>query len=296
MAVAASQVSTSEQANVRDNQRRRLLLIMGPPGLALLLFFVLPLGVMSLYTFQEGTLGGELTWSLDTYRSFLSNTAFQRLLWRSAVMSFYTSLLCILLAYPIAYYLTFRAGERRMTLLTIIIIPAWTSYLLRILAWKIILGTDGLLNTFLVWAGWIETPSPILLFSRAAVVVTLVYVWVPFVALPIFAGLDRINGSLLEAASDLGSPPWYTFLRVTLPLSLPGVLAGFLSVFIPTLGEYVTPLLVGGVNGIMYGNIIQDQFVRALNWPLGSVMSLVLLVLLLPLFLLFRRSDDLLQR
>ncbi|MBE2202683.1 MAG: ABC transporter permease [Anaerolinea sp.] len=276
-------------------EKRRLLLLMGPPTLALLLFFLLPIMVMGLYTFQTGTLGGEMTWSLETYRRFAQNTAFHRLLWRSTVVSLQTSLWCIVLAYPIAYYLVFRAGERRMTLLTIIIIPAWTSYLLRILAWKLILGTEGVLNTFLVWVGLTDTPSPILLFSQTAVIVTLVYVWVPFVALPIFAALERIDKRLLEAAADLGSPPWYSFLRVTLPLSLPGVIAGFLSVFIPTLGEYVTPLLVGGVNGIMYGNLIQDQFVRALNWPLGSLMSLVMLVALLPMFLLFRRSDEVLQ-
>ncbi|MCA9934241.1 MAG: ABC transporter permease [Ardenticatenaceae bacterium] len=276
-------------------EKRRLLLLMGPPVLALLLFFLLPLGVMALYTFQTGTLGGEMSWSLETYGRFWENTALHRLLWRSTVVSFQTSLLCILLSYPIAYYLVFRAGDRRMTLLTLIIIPAWTSYLLRILAWKLILGTEGLLNTFLLWAGWVDEPSPILLFSKTAVIVTLVYVWVPFVALPIFAALERMDKRLLEAAADLGSPPWYSFLRVTLPLSMPGVLAGFLSVFIPTLGEYVTPLLVGGVNGIMYGNLIQDQFVRALNWPLGSLMSLVMLVALLPLFLLFRKSDQVLQ-
>ncbi|MCA9969698.1 MAG: ABC transporter permease, partial [Anaerolineales bacterium] len=145
---------------------------------------------------------------------------------------------------------------------------------------------------FLLWVGLIDAPSPILLFSQTAVIVTLVYVWVPFVALPIFAALERMDQRLLEAAADLGSPPWYSFLRVTLPLSIPGILAGFLSVFIPTLGEYVTPLLVGGVNGIMYGNLIQDQFVRALNWPLGSLMSLVMLVALLPMFWLFRRSEE----
>lgn len=276
-------------------EKRRLLLLMGPPTLALFLFFLIPLLVMALYTLQTGTLGGDMTWSLDTYRRFLESDSLHSLLWRSTIVSLQTSLLCILLSYPIAYYLVFHAGDRRMTLLTVIIIPAWTSYLLRILAWKLILGTEGLLNTFLLWVGLIDTPSPILLFSQTAVIITLVYVWVPFVALPIFAALERIDKRLLEAASDLGSPPWYSFLRVTLPLSLPGIVAGFLSVFIPTLGEYVTPLMVGGVNGIMYGNLIQDQFVRALNWPLGSLMSLVMLLALLPMFLLFRRSDQVLQ-
>jgi len=281
---------------MKTRERQRLLILMGPPVLALLLFFVLPLSVMVLYTFQSGTLGGEMVWSLDTYRSFLQNSALHGLLGRSVLVSLYTSGWCIVLAYPLAYYLVFRAGERRMTLLTLIIIPAWTSYLLRILAWKLILGTEGMLNSFLVWVGLITEPSPILLFSQTAVIATLVYVWLPFVALPIFASLDRVDKRLLEAAADLGGPPWQRFLRVTLPLSIPGVLAGFLSVFIPTLGEYVTPMLVGGVNGIMYGNIIQDQFVRALNWPLGSLMSLVMLIALLPLFLLFRRSDRVLQQ
>jgi spermidine/putrescine transport system permease protein len=289
---AADQLVTTQTSS---DEKRRLLILVGPPALALLLFFLLPLGVMLLYTFQKGTLGGEMTWSLDTYRAFWQNKSLHSLLWRSVLVSFYTSLWCVLLAYPLAYYLVFRAGERRMTLLTIIIIPAWTSYLLRILAWKLILGTEGMLNSFLLWAGLIDAPSPILLFSQTAVIATLVYVWVPFVALPIFAALDRIDKNLLEAASDLGSPPWQSFLRITLPLSLSGILAGFLSVFIPTLGEYVTPLLVGGVSGIMYGNLIQDQFVRALNWPLGSLMSLVMLVALLPMFLLFRRSDQVLQ-
>ena len=269
---------------------------MGPPVLALFLFFVLPLSIMVLFTFQSGTLGGEMVWSWATYRTFWQNSALHSLLWRSVLVSLFTSIWCVALAYPLAYYLVFRGGERRMTLLTLIIIPAWTSYLLRILAWKLILGTNGMLNSFLLWVGWITEPSPILLFSQTAVIATLVYVWLPFVALPIFASLERIDKRLLEAASDLGSPPWQSFVRVTLPLSVPGVLAGFLSVFIPTLGEYVTPLLVGGVNGIMYGNIIQDQFVRALNWPLGSLMSLVMLVALLPLFVLFQRTDQVLQQ
>jgi spermidine/putrescine transport system permease protein len=279
----------------KSRESRRLLILMGPPVLALLLFFVLPLSVMVLFTFQSGTLGGEMVWSWETYRSFWQNSSLHGLLWRSVLISLYTSVWCVVLSYPLAYYLVFRAGERRMILLTLIIIPAWTSYLLRILAWKLILGTEGMLNSFLLWVGWIAEPSPILLFSQTAVIATLVYVWLPFVALPIFAALERVDKRLLEAAADLGSPPWQSFVRITLPLSIPGVLAGFLSVFIPTLGEYVTPLLVGGVNGIMYGNIIQDQFVRALNWPMGSLMSLVMLVALLPLFLLFRRSEQVLS-
>jgi spermidine/putrescine transport system permease protein len=161
--------------------------------------------------------------------------------------------------------------------------------LLRIFAWKLILGSTGVLNSLLIHLGWIEKAAPILLYSRTAVIVTLVYVWFPFVALPIFAALERIDRNLLEAAADLGCKPWQAFLRVTLPLSLPGVLAGFFFCLIPTLGEFVTPLLVGGASGAMYGNLIQDQFMRALNWPMGSVMSLAMLMATLVLIFLFTR-------
>jgi len=254
-------------------------LLLTPPGLWLALFFLVPLGVMAVFSFRAGSFGAERQlFTLDNYRQFLQDQSAQRLLWRSAGMAFLTALLSVLLAYPLAYFLSFRAGRARLALLTVLVIPAWTSFLLRILAWKVILGSTGALNSLLLWLGWIEQTAPILLFSREAVIVALVYVWLPFVAMPIFAGLERIDRRLLEAAEDLGCRPWQSFLQVTLPLSLPGVLAGFLSVFIPTLGEYVTPLLVGGVDGVMYGNLIQDQFTRALNWPLGSVLSLVMMV------------------
>jgi spermidine/putrescine transport system permease protein len=160
----------------------------------------------------------------------------------------------------------------------LLILPAMTSYLLRVMAWKIILGPEGALSSLLQWIGFGESTLPGLLYNRQAVIVTLVYVWIPFVALPVYASLSRIDTSLLEAAGDLGCPGWEAFLRVTLPLSTPGVIVGFFFVFIPTLGEWVTPVLVGGTGGIMYGNIIQDEFVNAFNWPAGSVMSIAMLL------------------
>ncbi|MCB0017214.1 MAG: ABC transporter permease [Anaerolineales bacterium] len=265
--------------------RQRALILTTPAALLLAVLFLLPLAIMALYTFRAGTFGPESQqFTLDHYREFFGNSTFQRLLWRSIVLSFWVSLFTVILAYPVAYYLAFRAGERRLLLLTIIIVPAWISYLLRVLAWKVILGGSGLLVSLLYWAG-IQTSGPILIYSADAVIVTLVYVWVPFVALPIFAALERIDRSLLEAAADLGCGRVEAFLRVTLPLSLPGVIAGFLFVFIPTVGEYVTPTLVGGSEGIMFGNMVFDQFLRGLNWPLGSLMSLAMLVVILvPLF------------
>lgn len=264
------------------NVRTRILVLMTPPMLMLVLFFVLPMLVMASFSFRAGSFGAQRQiWTLDHYREFFRNVTFQRLLWQSVLMSLETAIYCVILAYPVAYFLAFQAGEHRTILLTLILVPAWTSFLLRVLAWKLILGSEGILSSFLQWVGLISEPKPILLYSRTAVIITLVYSWIPFVALPIFSALERIDRKLLEAAADLGCPPWKAFLRVTLPLSMPGVVAGFFFVFIPTLGEWVTPSLLGGVDGIMYGNIIQSQFGQALNWPMGALMSLVMLVVML---------------
>ncbi len=270
--------------------RNRVAALVGPPALYMLLFFLLPLGIMAVFSFRSGTIGAARDiYTLENWQKFLANASFHRLLWRSGIIALIIAVVSTLLAYPLAYYLVFRAGPRRMILLTLIIVPTWTSYLLRIFAWKLILGSTGLLNSFLLWLGVLEKASPILLYSRSAVIITLIYVWVPFVALPIFAALERIDKNLLEAAADLGCQPWEAFLRVTLPLSMPGVVAGFFFCLIPTLGEYVTPLLVGGGQGSMYGNLIQDQFMRALNWSMGSVMSLAMLLAVVFLIFLFSR-------
>jgi spermidine/putrescine transport system permease protein len=178
-------------------------------------------------------------------------------------------------------------------LLNILIIPAWTSFMLRVLAWRLILGSNGLLNTFLIWLGVIQEPISGLFYSVNAVIITLVYIWIPFAALPIYVALLRIEPGLLEAASDLGARPWQGFFKVTLPLSIPGVLAAFLYVFIPTVGEYVTPALVGGPNGLMIGNIIWDQFMRGLDWPMGATLSLiVMLIVLLPLMFIAKAAQQ----
>ena len=270
--------------------RLRIATLMTPPALTLLALFVIPLVVMALFSFRAGTFGAQRDiFTFEHYRAYLDNTVYHNLLLRSAWVALETALYSVLLAFPVAYYLAFHAGSKRFSLLTLLLVPAWTSYLLRVLAWKIMLSSGGVFNAALLALGLVEEAKPILLYTRGAVIITLVYVWIPFVALPIYSALQRIDPSLLEAAADLGSPPWRTFLKVTLPLSLPGVLAGFFIVFIPTLGEWVTPLLVGGVSGSMYGNVIQDQFVRALNWPVGSLMSLVMLGFVLLFLLLFSR-------
>ena len=271
-------------------QRRWLLTLLTPSTFWLFLLFVLPMALMVLFTFRAGSFGPEQDiYTLQHYRTFFATAGYHQLLWRSVWTAFITGLLCVILAYPVAWFLVFQAGRLRLALLLAIIIPAWISFLLRIFAWKLILGSGGLLNSLLLYLGLLSEPTPILLYSRSAVIVALVYSYLPFVALPIFAALQRIEPSLLEAAADLGSSARQTFLRVILPLSMPGVAAGFCLTFIPTLGEYVTPLLLGGTQGIMYGNVIQSQFTRALNWPLGALMSMVMLVLtLIMLYLLTR--------
>ena len=189
------------------------------------------------------------------------------------------SVLSILLAYPIAYYVALCAPKRKYTLLLLIIAPYFVSYFLRVLAMKVILGDQGVINSFAYWTGLRpeDKPIPGLLYSQWAVIITLVFVFVPLVALPIFVALENLDRRLLEAATDLGASRFTAFRRVTLPLSMPGVVAAFVFVFVPTLGEYFTPLLVGGTSGFLFGNSIQDLYGPSLDWQTGSVLSLFLL-------------------
>lgn len=280
-------------------ERKRISVLVSPAAILMIAVFLIPLGAMALFTFRAGTFGeASRVFTLENYRTFLGATTYHRLLLKSVWISLLVSSISVTLAYPIAYYLVFTAPRNRMLLLTIIIVPAWVSYLLRVLAWKVILGSTGVLASLLSYLGLDISGNPLLLYNPSAVIVTLVYVWIPFVALPIFAAMERIDASLLEAAADLGCTKTEAFLRVTLPLSIPGIIAGFLFVFIPTVGEYVTPALVGGPNGTMFGNLIQDQFLRGLNWPLGSLMSMAMLfVVLAPLAIFgrFVRMGDLIN-
>jgi spermidine/putrescine transport system permease protein len=214
------------------------------------------------------------------------------LFWKSVQMSLIVSALVVLTAYPLAYYLALSGTPRKYVLLLVLIAPFLTSYLLRVLAWKVILGNQGVINSFLSWTGLRSPDHPVsqLLYSRFAVMLVLGYVWLPFVALPIFVSLESLDIRLLEAASDLGASRWQAFRRVTLPLSLPGVVAAFLFVFIPTVGEFITPSLVGGTSGYMYGNQIVDLFGTGFpDWETGSVLALFLLAVIAALTAVFSR-------
>ncbi|MFL6030369.1 MAG: ABC transporter permease, partial [Gaiellaceae bacterium] len=218
--------------------------------------------------------------TLAGWHAFFHGSVYLGLFWKSVKMSLIVSAVVVALAYPVAYYLALSGTKRKYVLLLILIAPFLTSYLLRVLAWKVILGNQGVFNTFLFWTGLRPHDHPIsqLLYSRFAVMLVLAYVWVPFVALPIFVSLETLDRRLLEAAADLGASRLQAFLRITLPLSIPGVAAAFLFVFIPTVGEFVTPSLVGGPSGYMYGNQISDLFSTGFpDWQTGSVLALFLL-------------------
>jgi spermidine/putrescine transport system permease protein len=268
-----------------------------PPVVWLVLFFVVPLALIALSSLREGSgaVSPTAPWmpSLEQYAEVIGTPAFLRQLGLSVLVAAAVASLATLLAFPVAYFLAFRAGRRAPLFLTLLLVPFAVSYLLRVMAWKLMLGPEGALNSALGAVGLTDEPVGLLLYSRPAVIVTLVYVWIPFAALPIYAAMQRIDRAHLEAAADLGAGPWRRFVRVTAPLSLPGALATFFMVFIPSVGEYVTPSLVGGTEGIMYGNIIQGFFTRSANWPIGSAMAMIMLALTLTLVVVALRAVDL---
>jgi spermidine/putrescine transport system permease protein len=291
---AAAPAATSTDRGWRRRDRRGTVRLLAGPLLWLLLFFVVPVAFIAAYS--VGAVGIFPTdagvVSVEDWRRFLGGgSVYMGLFWKSIRMSLTVSVVVVLIAYPIGYFLALCVKKRKYVLLLLIIAPFLTSYLLRVLAWKVILGDTGVINSFLSWTNLRSPEDPItwLLYSQFTVMLVLAYVWAPFVALPIFVSLNNLDRSLLEAASDLGANRWRTFRRVTLPLSLPGVFAAFLFVFIPTIGEFVTPLLVGGTSGYMFGNAIQDLFTRGLDWQNGSVLAFFLLAVVAGLMVLFGR-------
>jgi spermidine/putrescine transport system permease protein len=261
------------------------------PTLWLVVFFLVPVVLISLYSVNIFSLypGGQY-FTLDAWKNFLDGSPFLDLFWKSIRMSLIVSVVAVVAAYPIAYYLALIAGDRKYTLLLLILAPFLVSYFLRLLAWRVILGDQGPINSLFYWTGLRTEDDPVkLLYTQWAVILTLIYVYIPFVALPIFASLDSLDRRLLEASADLGASRWQSFRKVTLPLSMPGVIASFIFVFIPTIGEYFTPLIVGGVEGTMFGNAIADQFGQSLNWLNGSVLSFFLLLVVALLMAVFAR-------
>ena len=229
----------------------------------------------------------ERSWTVANYAQAWTSPVYRTLFLRSLWVSGAVTLLTVVIAYPIAYYVAFYVHTRKLTWIILLTIPFWTSYLLRVFAWKVILGFNGAINSGLQSVGLISEPLSFLLYNPVAVVITLTHAWMPFAILPIYVSLEKIDRSLIEAATDLGDGPVARFLRVTLPLSMPGVTAAALMIFIPAVGDYITPQLVGGPDGLMIANAIGNLFGRSNNWPLGSALSVSSMVIVTALSLLY---------
>jgi len=268
---------------------------LAPAWVMMLGLMIAPLGIVCAYSIlTRGAYGGvTLPWTLENYHRLL-DSLYLVVLVRSFWIAGLTTVLCVILGFPLALFIS-RSGRRKNLYLSLVILPFWTSFLIRTYAWMFLLRDTGLINTILERLHIIHDPLP-LLYNDGAVFVGLVYAYLPFMVLPLYATLERLDPLLLEAAADLGAKPWEAMLRITIPLSTPGFLAGSVLVFIPCVGAYLTPDLLGGGKTVLIGNLIQNQFTTARDWPFGSAASLVLmaLVMVLLVFLIRRRGDALL--
>jgi spermidine/putrescine transport system permease protein len=250
-------------------------LLAAPALVVIIAALATPIALLVLYSFwTQDYVTVDTTLTLDNYRTIAERPIYVTVMLRSIAISGLVTFLTVLLAYPLAYYVAFDVKRHKMMWLILITLPFWTSYLLRVFAWKIILGYNGVVNSGLEWLGIIREPLEFLLYNPFAVVLTLAHAWAAFAILPIYVSLEKIDRSYLEAATDLGDSPWQRFWRITFPLSLPGVIAAAIIIFIPTVGDYVTPTLVGGPSGLMIANVIQMQFGKANDWPLGAALSI----------------------
>jgi spermidine/putrescine transport system permease protein len=236
------------------------------------------LTVVTSFHTQVSMMEIDTTLTLDRYKDFFSKPVYTMLLVRSIKISFFVTLVTLITTYPLAYYIAFYVKKNKMLWIVLMTLPFWTSYLLRVFSWKVILGHKGVINSALMVSGMISEPLSFLIYSQTAVVLTLAHAWAAFAILPLYVSLDTIDKSLLEASYDLGNTKLETFWRVTFPLSLPGVIGAILIIFIPTVGDYVTPQLVGGTDGRMLSNMIQSLFGRANNFPLGAASAVLMLL------------------
>jgi len=251
-------------------------ILLSPTLLVLVGAMCLPVGILLVYSFwTQSYIEIDHTLTLANYIKIFTRQSYMLLIGKSVLISFTVTVATVLLAYPIAYFIAFKVSRYKIVWLILITVPFLTSYLLRVFAWKIILGYNGIINSGLKWLGIIDQPLTFLLHNPTAVVITLAHAWAPIAILPIFVSLEKMDRSLLEAATDLGDSPTQRFLRVTLPLSIPGVVASSMLVFIPTVGDYITPQLVGGPDGMMVGSLMHAMFFRANDWPLGSALAII---------------------
>jgi len=273
---------------------RLRVLFLGPSAVVISALFWAPLLIVVAYSFlTRGAYGGvSEPWTFESYRRVF-DPLYVAILWRSVWLSAVSTVLCVVIGFPVALYIS-RAERHKTLLLNLVMLPFWTSFLIRTYAWMFLLRDTGFINTILQSLRIVREPLP-LLFNDGAVILGLVYGYVPFAILPLFATLEKLDPVLLDAAADLGASPLLTAWKVIVPLSTPGVVAAFLLVFIPCLGAYLTPDLMGGGKTVMIGNLVQNQFTNARDWPFGSAVSLLLMaIVLLVTRLIGRRSEELL--
>jgi spermidine/putrescine transport system permease protein len=256
-----------------------------PAGLIALTAVLFALGLVLVMSFRsdDGALFA-MSFTTENFTDALSDPFFLTICLRSAIIAGLSAFATVVLAYPVAYFIAFHAGTKRGLWITLVTLPFYTSYLLRVFAWKVILGYSGILNSAMVALHVPGAPFSSLLYNPGAVVVTLSHAYAAFAVLPIFVSLTAIEPKLAEAGLDLGAKPLTMFRRIIFPLSLPGVIAALVLVFVPTLGDYATPQLVGGPSSNMIGNLIQDQFGEADNWPGGAAMAVIVILALATAF------------
>ncbi len=278
-----------QQQQRRD--RIRLMLLLTPGLLWLVLFFALPLVIIVVYSFMTNDALGRVVYqpTLDNYITIFTQSLYVNAYWRSIWTSVLTTVICLLLGYPLALFIARSPQRWRMPLLMLILIPFWTNFLVRIYAWQIILANNGLINGLLEIIG---VGRLSLINNEGATLIGLIYGELPFMVLPLYAAIDRFDFTLMEAAADLGASRVQAFLRVMLPMTMPGIVAGSVLVFIPTLGQFVVSELLGGAKVDYLGNLIQRLFLRAnpINWPLGSAMAVLMMIVLLVLIMLYFRA------
>jgi spermidine/putrescine transport system permease protein len=275
---------------LRENRIAQGLLLIAPADFYLFLAMILPLLLVTGLSFlSRGEYGQVLfKFTLGNYTS-LFNPVYGQIMIFSLLVGLGTTVFCLLIGYPMAYYIARAPARTRSLLLFLILLPFWTNFIIRIFAWMMILRSGGLLDSVLMSLHITKT-SLNLLYTPTAVMIGMVYEFLPFMVLPLYTSLEKIENSLLEAAADLGAPPWKAFLRVTLPLSVPGMIAGTILTFIPAMGMFVVPDILGGAKTILIGNVIRNQFLTARNWPLGAAFSMVLMLLTMVFTLYYTRK------
>jgi spermidine/putrescine transport system permease protein len=273
--------------------QNHLLLLLFPATIWLILFFVIPLLIVLLYSFLQADVYGGVKgiFTLENYQR-LFDEIYLNVLARSLGMATFTTLACLIIGYPLALFIVTRSPRWRGALLLLVVIPFWTNFLVRTYAWFVLLRNEGVINVVLESLQIINQPLE-LLFTPFAVNIGLIYGYLPFMILPLYTTLERFNFTLIEAAQDLGANDLRTFARVVLPLTVPGIISGSILVFIPALGAFITPDILGGAKTMMVGNLIQNQFMKSRDEPFGSALSMLLLVLvLIPILIYFRFSEE----